>query len=327
MSSHLSQLVSAPTLHSSTCIANIVLEGVTPGDSGSWVVDADTMTLLGHVVASDIFGDVYVVPIAQSFTDIRRKLHALRVYLPPDGNMIRPPPRDSEDNISPQGRTSTKPDQVGGPPKTSTSRDAAEADDEIIPYAISVRNLALSTHENATVVRGQSVGAFIAIRNLQTLLKYIVIEVQDPGRPWRSAAERVSRVLKDIELSLTRFRDIVLEYEYSVRVNSVQAQVPEVNKSEISSAVRDLEAQETRLEIVLDEIQLGSLPPYPAKPPASNNIPRLIRYKVDAIASRVSTLQHDDGDRDTMGELWQTFYDELLHERFSKEVLDQNKVG
>jgi len=52
-----------------------------PGDSGAWVVDAETNELYGHVIASDVFGRAYVIPIADIFLDIRDRLSAQSVFL------------------------------------------------------------------------------------------------------------------------------------------------------------------------------------------------------------------------------------------------------
>ncbi|TEY68087.1 hypothetical protein BOTCAL_0123g00160 [Botryotinia calthae] len=50
-----------------------------PGTSGAWVVDANSSRLYGHVVASDIFNRVYVIPISDSFKNIRGHLSAVAV--------------------------------------------------------------------------------------------------------------------------------------------------------------------------------------------------------------------------------------------------------
>jgi hypothetical protein len=47
---------------------------LTAGDSGAWVVDALTNELYGHVVASDVFGIAYVVPIEDIFKSIKIQL-------------------------------------------------------------------------------------------------------------------------------------------------------------------------------------------------------------------------------------------------------------
>ena len=53
-----------------------------PGDSGAWVVDDTTNEVYGHVVASDVFGVAYVVPINDIFEDIKRRLSLEVVGLP-----------------------------------------------------------------------------------------------------------------------------------------------------------------------------------------------------------------------------------------------------
>ncbi|KAL1969803.1 hypothetical protein VTN77DRAFT_7312 [Rasamsonia byssochlamydoides] len=58
------------------------------GDSGSWAVDETTLEVYGHVVASDIFGDTYVLPLLQTFDDIREHLGAVAVNLPTNVDII-----------------------------------------------------------------------------------------------------------------------------------------------------------------------------------------------------------------------------------------------
>ncbi|KAH7121744.1 hypothetical protein B0J13DRAFT_648496 [Dactylonectria estremocensis] len=50
--------------------------GICDGDSGSWVVDAETLELYGHLVASDIFNSGYVMPVSDVFSDIKQQLGA-----------------------------------------------------------------------------------------------------------------------------------------------------------------------------------------------------------------------------------------------------------
>jgi hypothetical protein len=52
------------------------------GDSGAWVVDYLTGELYGHLVASDVFGVAYVIPINDIFQDIQRRLSLEGVKLP-----------------------------------------------------------------------------------------------------------------------------------------------------------------------------------------------------------------------------------------------------
>lgn len=55
---------------------------VSDGDSGSWVVDELRLEVYGHVVADDIFGDAYVIPMTEILADIQRCFGAESVDLP-----------------------------------------------------------------------------------------------------------------------------------------------------------------------------------------------------------------------------------------------------
>ncbi|CVL02937.1 uncharacterized protein FPRN_00187 [Fusarium proliferatum] len=55
---------------------------LSPGDSGSWVVDAKTSMLYGHVVSTDAFGEAQVMPISSSLDSIKLHTSATRVFLP-----------------------------------------------------------------------------------------------------------------------------------------------------------------------------------------------------------------------------------------------------
>ena len=58
------------------------------GDCGSWVVDSVTHEVYGHVVASDAFGDAYVIPLDNTFRDIRQQLAADQVCLPTEREVL-----------------------------------------------------------------------------------------------------------------------------------------------------------------------------------------------------------------------------------------------
>ena len=58
------------------------------GDCGSWVVDSVTHEVYGHVVASDAFGDAYVIPLDNTFRDIRQQLAADQVCLPTESEVL-----------------------------------------------------------------------------------------------------------------------------------------------------------------------------------------------------------------------------------------------
>ena len=51
------------------------------GDSGGWVVEYLTLNVYGHLVASDVLGDGYVIPLLDTLEDIRERTHAQEVGL------------------------------------------------------------------------------------------------------------------------------------------------------------------------------------------------------------------------------------------------------
>jgi hypothetical protein len=59
-----------------------LLSAVREGDSGSWVVHNGSPLVFGHVVATDVFGDAYVIPMVDTFDDIKRCMGAKTVELP-----------------------------------------------------------------------------------------------------------------------------------------------------------------------------------------------------------------------------------------------------
>jgi hypothetical protein len=52
------------------------------GDCGSWIVDEATNEVYGHVVASDIFREVYVAPLKETLKEVEEVLEADSVSLP-----------------------------------------------------------------------------------------------------------------------------------------------------------------------------------------------------------------------------------------------------
>ncbi|KAH0531157.1 hypothetical protein TsFJ059_000025 [Trichoderma semiorbis] len=52
------------------------------GDSGSWVIDPVTYEVFGHIVATDMLGDAYVIPLHSIFEDIRTWHDVQSVNLP-----------------------------------------------------------------------------------------------------------------------------------------------------------------------------------------------------------------------------------------------------
>ncbi|KAF3934594.1 hypothetical protein ABW20_dc0101031 [Dactylellina cionopaga] len=58
------------------------IKSVSPGDCGSWVLDAETHAVYGHIVAVDIFDEAYVVPFEDATEHILRFFEADFVGLP-----------------------------------------------------------------------------------------------------------------------------------------------------------------------------------------------------------------------------------------------------
>ncbi|KAL6716714.1 hypothetical protein ACLMJK_006282 [Lecanora helva] len=52
------------------------------GDCGSWVIDQATNEVYGHVIASDVFGEVYVSPLKETLKQVEEVLRADSVSLP-----------------------------------------------------------------------------------------------------------------------------------------------------------------------------------------------------------------------------------------------------
>ena len=57
------------------------------GDCGSWVVDSVTHEVYGHVIASDAFGEAYVVPLDATLRDITQKILGDCVCLPTEDDV------------------------------------------------------------------------------------------------------------------------------------------------------------------------------------------------------------------------------------------------
>jgi hypothetical protein len=60
---------------------------VCDGDSGAWVVHSHSPEVYGHVVATDVFGYAYVIPMLDTFKNIKECMGAADVGLPCNDNM------------------------------------------------------------------------------------------------------------------------------------------------------------------------------------------------------------------------------------------------
>jgi hypothetical protein len=82
---------------------------VCDGDSGTWVVHSNSPEVYGHVVATDLFGDAYVVPMLDTFDDIRKHLGADYVGLPKAGDF---PVRLCDQALTADGSVTAPPCQL-----------------------------------------------------------------------------------------------------------------------------------------------------------------------------------------------------------------------
>ncbi|KAF5714697.1 RNA-binding protein [Fusarium mundagurra] len=80
-------------------------QGLEPGECGSIVVDQTTFDIYGHVIGSNIIGDVFVVPLSDTIEQIRVAFNATTVTLPSQ-NLLLPLRNISEDTMTTQARLS-----------------------------------------------------------------------------------------------------------------------------------------------------------------------------------------------------------------------------
>lgn len=97
------------------------------GDSGAWVVHAAGPALYGHVVATNTFGEAYVLPSNDTFENIRECLGAASVALPSVSDA-------SADPLNHESITAwTQPKQNSQPASLKRSTDDEQAVSSGIP--------------------------------------------------------------------------------------------------------------------------------------------------------------------------------------------------
>ncbi|KAI1009864.1 hypothetical protein LB504_003152 [Fusarium proliferatum] len=80
-------------------------QGLEPGECGSIVVDQKTFDIYGHVIGSNIIGDVFVVPLSDTIEQIRVAFNATIVTLPSQ-NLLLPLHNNSEETMTTQPKFS-----------------------------------------------------------------------------------------------------------------------------------------------------------------------------------------------------------------------------
>ncbi|RYP82364.1 hypothetical protein DL769_001689 [Monosporascus sp. CRB-8-3] len=84
---HISALPSRLLLHPGRKFVNSLVvhlednKRIVDGDSGSWVVNERSLQVYGHVVATDAFGGGYIMPLDETFRDIKNRLSVASVEL------------------------------------------------------------------------------------------------------------------------------------------------------------------------------------------------------------------------------------------------------
>ena len=69
--------------------ANLIRLAPNIGESGSWVLDEQNYGVYGHLVASDVLREAYVVPFDKILLDIKNHLGAVSVRLPSRNDISR----------------------------------------------------------------------------------------------------------------------------------------------------------------------------------------------------------------------------------------------
>jgi hypothetical protein len=76
---------------------------VSPGDSGAWVVHVANSELYGHVVATNALDQIYVIPVLDTFENIRACLGAISVELPNAEGLMKASNSSTPSESSPKG--------------------------------------------------------------------------------------------------------------------------------------------------------------------------------------------------------------------------------
>jgi hypothetical protein len=165
------------------------------------------------------------------------------------------------------------------------------------------------------------------VRQLQTILKHLKVEAEDPDSLLNSAQSSVyvrqlTPIVEDCDFTLKQLDTILEKYGVGGRKTGEM----ETREKDMMVMIRTkLANQKTNIDMFLDTVQLHN--PCKARKMVDSGDANLddIKDKVDAIAAKLfqrrdSGLSEDDED------LWQQFQIELEKEGFSREVLNKNKV-
>ncbi|KAI0189563.1 hypothetical protein EV127DRAFT_105173 [Xylaria flabelliformis] len=79
-------------------------QGILDGNSGSWVVDATHFEVYGQLVASDVFGSGYVIPMTDILSDVKLRLGAQSVELPSLVDILQASAKDMDGRLATSGQ-------------------------------------------------------------------------------------------------------------------------------------------------------------------------------------------------------------------------------
>ncbi|KAF5596358.1 hypothetical protein FPCIR_4013 [Fusarium pseudocircinatum] len=164
---------------------------LSPGDSGSWVVDAKTSVLYGHIVSTDAFGEAQVMPIRSTLDSIKVHMNATRVFLP-NSDEIQLLQEESRSRALPNSEVSpvtevcekredtetTQPEDMKGGQTVSSPPSKEVSDESLSKRAVSRQDIVAQSLE---IARESPDGAsYPSIRDiLESALEEIWTKVQD----------------------------------------------------------------------------------------------------------------------------------------------------
>jgi hypothetical protein len=305
-------------------------------------VDEEAEILIGHVVALDILGDIYVIPIDDTLTDMRKHLQAELLGLPPAETSSN---RARERSVR-EARKMTTVLPLWG--RESSSMEPTATRDSPTEAVISLRKrrdalLALYRRLQAVRDTTNTTGleeTTIAARELLKACGHLIAEVEDPESLFNSSSvhgipygHQLHLIVDSVNIAIHDLeKDVSAKFDNNHSTKLRSKMFKELKRHDFGPSyahlqtLKNLQTLKMQIDILLDATQLyapGNLRTNSATSDALDDI----KDKVDKIAARVSSRRSSSAEGNTAEGLWQMFYDELLNEGFSKLILDQNKVS
>jgi len=272
------------------------------GDSGSWVVSRDRNRLLGHVVASDILGDIYVVPIAATLADIQFRLQAFSISLP------------LTDGLGEVFRAKVK----------AICREAESL------YVRAAESMSICQDTTAE------------ISSFENVLKHLYSEVRDPDSPVNGSDNlehtttynrQLSTIIGECSLAISKTRNIIDQYDkYDKYGQQRSLEFPPL--SYLEDEMRNkLSTLRIKIGTFLDTIQLYDTPPAETTSSPKHRQLDGVIDKLDKVLVRIWGRRQRERQKDQKGNrVWKErivleFRKELMMEGFPESALNLHKVG